>query len=255
MQGRLHLLGGFRIVSEGQAVAVPTLGAKLLALLAINGRPTSRSRIAGTMWPTVNEHRATANLRSIVWRLPATAQGFVRTSGTTLALAESVDVDLERARVTVRQMLAGELPLDSVQAPVSFLCQPLLPEWDDDWLVFERERIRQLHLHALERLAADLLAAGDALSAVDVGITVIGSEPLRESAHILVIRAHMAAGNRLDARRCYERYDELLRRELNLQPTFRWNDLEAASAASRATTRDDAGRRGDDAAMTPVGHC
>jgi DNA-binding SARP family transcriptional activator len=219
---QLHLLGGFRLGSEGRPVAVSTTAAKLLALLAVNGRPMTRTQVAGTLWPALTEQRAAANLRSIIWRLPPAVHDIVVPAGSALDLADTVDVDLERVQLTVRQVLDGECFADCVQAPVVLLCEPLLPEWDDDWLVFERERIRQLHIHALERLGASLLDAGDPLSAVDVGTAVIGAEPLRESAHILVIRAHLAAGNRPDARRCYERYRDLLERELNLEPAIRW---------------------------------
>jgi DNA-binding SARP family transcriptional activator len=254
LQQQLHLLGGFRIVSDGRTVAVPTTAAKLIALLAVNDRPMSRSQIAGTVWPVVSEQRAAANLRSIVWRLPAAAHEFVVATGTAIALAERVDVDLSHARCLVRQVL-DDRPLANGDvadgfagsALVTLLCRPLLPEWDDDWLVFERERIRQLHIHALERLAASLLAAGDPLSAVDVGIAVIATEPLRESSHILVIQAHLAAGNRLDARRCYERYRDVVRRELDVEPAFRWTD--SAEFPSRAASALRA--RTDDVALTP----
>jgi DNA-binding SARP family transcriptional activator len=226
LQQQIHVLGGFRMVSDGRTVAVPITAAKMIALLAINGPTMSRSQLAGTLWPAVAEPRATANLRSIVWRLPAAAHGYVVATGTTMTLADTVDVDLDHACDLVSRLLDDE-PLDdhfAGPAPVTLLCRPLLPEWDDDWLVFERERIRQLHIHALERLAGSLLEADDPLSAVDVGVAVIGTEPLRESAHILVIRAHLAAGNRFDARRCYERYRDLLKRELNVAPGFRWTD-------------------------------
>jgi DNA-binding SARP family transcriptional activator len=254
LQHQLHLLGGFRIVRDGRTVAVPTTAAKLIALLAVNGRPMSRSEIAGTVWPTLSEQRATGNLRSIVWRLPAAAHDFVVAIGATMALADRVDVDLDHARGLVRRVL-DDLPLAegdgdgafAGNAPVTMLCRPLLPEWDDDWLVFERERIRSLHIHALEHLAGSLLAAGDPLSAVDVGIAVIGAEPLRESSHILVIRAHIAAGNRIDARRCYERYRDLVRHELDVEPVLGWTDLAESPTPVRAPTRS----RPEHLALTP----
>ena len=98
LRGQLYLLGGFRIVSDCRTVAVPTTAAKLIALLAVNGRPMSRSQIAGTLWPSLTERRATANLRSIVWRLSAAAHDYVVAAGTTMALADTVDVDLDQAR-------------------------------------------------------------------------------------------------------------------------------------------------------------
>jgi len=239
-QLQLHVLGGFRILSDGGTVTVPVTAAKLMAFLAVNDRPMSRSQVAGTVWPALAERQASANLRSIVWRLPAAAHPIVVSTGKTLSLADSLDVDLHRAGGLVRRILDHTEPLsllDSVDEiasvnPVALLCCPLLPEWDDDWLVFERERIRQRHIHALERLAESLLAAGDPRSAVDVSIAVIGAEPLRESSHLLAIQAHLAAGNRLDARRCYQRYCDLLWHELGVEPSVRWTDFAAVAVAA-----------------------
>ena len=95
-------------MSEGRTVAVPTAAAKLIAFLAVNGRPMSRSQIAGTVWPTLSEDRATANLRSIVWRLPVDAQGIVTASGTTMTLSDAVDLDLDYARGLVRRVLEDQ---------------------------------------------------------------------------------------------------------------------------------------------------
>ncbi len=226
---QLQVLGGFRLVNDGCTLDVPVTAAKLLAMLAIHERPLARSRVAGEFWPELPERRAAANLRTTVWRLPNVPRTFLNTTGTTIALADAVEVDLQVARGVVRELLDANEPREPSRAKVELLSRPLLPEWDEDWLVFERERVRQLHIHALERLGQAFLDSGDPLSAVDVGITVVGVEPLRESAHVLLMSAYLASGNRADARRCYDRYRDLLRRELDLEPMLDWPDVIAAS--------------------------
>jgi DNA-binding SARP family transcriptional activator len=230
---QLQLLGGFRMVNEGCILAVPVTAAKLVARLALHEHPLPRSRIAGEFWPEVPQRRAAANLRTTVWRLPKVSKAFLTTAGTTIALADSVEVDLRVARGVVRNLLDRREPQEPGRVQVELLSRPLLPEWDEDWLVFERERVRQLHIHALERLGQSFLEAGDPLSAVDVGITVLVTEPLRETAHVLVMNAYLASGNRADARRCYDRYRDLLRRELDLEPALDWADVVAAASEYR----------------------
>jgi DNA-binding SARP family transcriptional activator len=230
---QLQLLGGFRMVHDGCTLVVPVTGAKLLARLALHEHPLPRSRIAGEFWPELSERRAAANLRTTVWRLPKVSRAFLMTTGTTIALADSVEVDLRVARGVVRDLLDRGEPQEPSRVQVELLSRPLLPEWDEDWLLFERERVRQLHIHALERLGQSFLEAGDPLSAVDVGITVLVAEPLRETAHVLVMNAYLASGNRADARRCYDRYRDLLRRELNLEPALDWPDVVVAASGHR----------------------
>jgi DNA-binding SARP family transcriptional activator len=99
------------------------------------------------------------------------------------------------------------------------LSDDLLPGWDEDWLVVEREHHRQLRLHALEMLSDTLCRErryGEALSAA---LAAVAGEPLRESSHRRVIQAHLAEGNPAEALRQYEIYRRLVRDELGLAPT------------------------------------
>ncbi len=230
---RIHVLGGFRVVSSGSTVAVSPNAARLLARLAVHDQPVPRSRIAGDFWPTLTERRALANVRAAVWRLTEPCRSLVSSTGTLLSIADFVQVDLKAASDVVHDLLAGQVHVHPKPAAVALLCQPLLPGWNDEWLAFERERIRQLHIHALEILGQMCLRTGDSLSAVDIGIRCVGAEPLRESAHVLLIQAYLACGNRADARRCYDHYSDLLRRELDLEPGVDWAEL--AVSARHAT--------------------
>ena len=58
----------------------------------------------------------------------------------------------------------------------------LLPDWDEDWIQFERERLRQLRVHALEALCRRLSECGRHEEAVDAGQATMAAEPLREAA-------------------------------------------------------------------------
>jgi DNA-binding SARP family transcriptional activator len=128
----------------------------------------------------------------------------------------------------------------------------LLPGWHEDWVLMNREQTRQLWLQALEVASERLTATGQPAGAVIVGLAAVEAEPLRESAHRAVIKAHLAMGNRAEALRQYKRYAEVIRRELNLEPSPDLRRL-AAGAAERTRTaadddpvmrRPDSGRRG-----------
>jgi DNA-binding SARP family transcriptional activator len=47
------------------------------------------------------------------------------------------------------------------------LAKDLLPGWDEDWLQLERERHRQLRIHALEALSQRLTSGGQYAAAID----------------------------------------------------------------------------------------
>jgi DNA-binding SARP family transcriptional activator len=94
----------------------------------------------------------------------------------------------------------------------------LLPGWYDDWVLVERERVRQRLLHALEALSSQLARAGRCAEAVEAAMMAVTAEPLRESAQRVLIQAHLAEGNWVEGRRSFEAYRDVLDRELGVEP-------------------------------------
>jgi hypothetical protein len=108
---------------------------------------------------------------------------------------------------------------DLVISPSVFDALDLLPGWYDDWALMERERIRQRLLHALEALSVRLISLGRYGEAVDAALLTVGADPLRESAQRVLIEAHIAESNLVEARRSYLAYRDLARRELGIEPS------------------------------------
>ncbi len=83
----------------------------------------------------------------------------------------------------------------------------------------ERERVRQVRLHALENLSARMSRQKRYVEAVDAALVAVLAEPLRESSHRAVIRAHLAEGNVAEAVRQYETCRVALREQLGVEPS------------------------------------
>jgi DNA-binding SARP family transcriptional activator len=95
----------------------------------------------------------------------------------------------------------------------------LLPGWYEDWVVFERERLRQRLLHAMESLARKRIERQLFASAIEAAMFAVGIEPLRESAQRVLIEAHLAEGNLVEARRAFVTYRDLVSEELGILPS------------------------------------
>jgi DNA-binding SARP family transcriptional activator len=95
----------------------------------------------------------------------------------------------------------------------------LLPDWYEEWVVVERERYRQLRLHALEALCVELVARQRFAQAVQAALVAVAGEPLRESANLALIRAYLAEGNVCEAMRHYQSFRDLLWDELRVVPS------------------------------------
>jgi DNA-binding SARP family transcriptional activator len=143
-----------------------------------------------------------------------------------LRLDSTVHVDV-RETIAVAQQLLAEPDADQVELDPSTLTGELLPDWYDDWVLLERERLRQLSLHALEALGERLLAAGALGRALEAALAALAMEPLRESAHRLLIKIHLAEGNASEAIRQLELCRTLLREQLGLVPSAQLEELVA----------------------------
>jgi DNA-binding SARP family transcriptional activator len=198
---------------------------RLLAFLALNDRPLQRLYVAGKLWLDTTEERAFANLRSTLWRTNRSGHRLVSVVSSQLALAAEVRVDVHEARGQARRLVDGSAAAEELSLDRLVLAGELLPDWYDDWVLIERERYRQLGLHALEALADRLVVLERYGEAADAALAAIAGEPLRESAHRMLIGVHAAEGNVSEALRQYELYRSMLSEGLSLSPSPRLEAL------------------------------
>src|SRR5439155_9545212 len=147
---RLALLEGFELSSEGTALTLLLSAQRLLAVLALQDRPLLRLYVAGVLWPDTPEERSSASLRSAIWRLHRPGWQLVQASPQHVALAASVRVDIRELTRLARGLLDRSTDCDNPGCNLLCVSGDLLRDWYDDWVLMERERFRQLRLHALE---------------------------------------------------------------------------------------------------------
>lgn len=196
--------------------------------------PRSRTYVAGTLWPDVTMSRAHANLRSSLWRATQTDHHIIDTSTQELAISEHIMVDVHEAVANAHRLLDLTCSCDDIlttQTRID-LSADLLPEWsENEWVITEQEQYRQLRLYALEAMTERLTTARRHGEAVAAGLAAVRAEPLRESAHHVLMKAHLAAGNRGAALQQYEQCRSVLRDELGLEPSPTLRSLLPSSIA------------------------
>jgi DNA-binding SARP family transcriptional activator len=230
----VQLFGGPVVLVDGTRVVVPEGSKRLLAFVAMRPGPVDRQYAAGTLWPGGDDERAAGNLRSALWRLRVAGIDVIDADRVTLQVRPGTDVDLARLYAWTTRLLDGtahdhELAVPD-WAPGDI---QLLPGWYEDWIVFERERVRQRVLHAMEALSHRLVQHGRRAEAVEAALSVVGMDPLRESAQSALIQAHLSEGNVAEARRTFTSYEALLRCELDVAPGPEVTALVGASPSGR----------------------
>ncbi|OZM78606.1 BTAD domain-containing putative transcriptional regulator [Pseudonocardia sp. MH-G8] len=205
---QVRVLGSFTLTSGGSSVPLGVDSRRLVAYLAVHPRPQEPGALAADLWPGVP---AAAALRLLDEAADAVGVPALFTDADLtgpLALAADVHVDLADALGLVRAL--PEIP--ATDSPdIALLSADILPGWTASWIAVERERFRQLRLHALEERSLRLAAAGRYPEAVAMAEGAVQVAPSRESARRALIEAHLAEGDIAAAVAAYDDYQELLR--------------------------------------------
>jgi DNA-binding SARP family transcriptional activator len=227
----VRLIGALSLHHDGRRTPLPPGSHRLLAYLALHPAGVDRRCAAGALWPTVDDGRAAGNLRSALWRLQHVGCPLVRAEQSALVLREEVQVDIADLEAWATRVLSGHATsADLAVDPGPIAALELLPGWYEDWVLAVRERLQLRLLHALEELSLLLRLSGRPSAAVEAVHVAVLAEPLRESGQRALIEAHQAAGNWAAARRQYDAFRSILRREIGVEPSA---ELTAVATAPR----------------------
>lgn len=218
----LNLIEDFELRHGDRVIDMAPSSQRLVSLVALHERPIRRAQASGLLWRDVCEERASASLRSALWRVPQPdGAPVLRASTTHLWLDARVRVDFRATIARAQQVLhphQGVSVIDIARELGAFGADLLLA-WCDEWVIMERERFHQLRLDVLDELGTCLADDARYAEALQLGLVAVEAEPLRETAHRLITRIHLEQGNVAQAIRQYRYYEQLLARELGARPS------------------------------------
>src|SRR5262249_15064151 len=139
----------------------------------------------------------------------------------------------------------------------SLLQQPFLPGEEGTWVEEKRRELADARERALDVLTDASLRSGDTREAVRWAEQTIALTPFRESGYRRLMEAHVAAGNRAEALRVYEKCRRLLSDELGTYPSPEteaiYRTLLEAPAAGGAAPAPEPARLADRVARAEFG--
>jgi DNA-binding SARP family transcriptional activator len=232
---RLALIDGVSVELDNgfSATSLPNGVQRFVALIGLSGRP-GRSAVAGQLWPEVPEDHAQHRLRTTLWRVEKALPGLVEVYGGAIGLDPRVRVDVRELTAWGRHVLDPATPVGVCFKGNPAIYGELLPGWYDDWVLLERERLRDLRLHVWEALSVKLVKAGRFGEAVEAAPEAIRAAPLRDSAHAALLQAYAAEGNISEALLVYQRFEERMADELGMAPSVELESLIRRLTADRA---------------------
>jgi DNA-binding SARP family transcriptional activator/predicted ATPase len=220
----IRLLGKFSIrVNDHEIRSLNARQKGLIACLALHApNPMHRSELAFKLWADSSEKQALTNLRKALHQIK---QGeLIKADSRTLQLNPDIHLDLldftaaldtaERAR-RANDPKAEQTSLETTSA----LYQgDLLPNFYDEWLIPERERLRDKFIRAMDRLIALLEARQHYRDAIQHAQRLLQTDNLREDTYRTLIRLHALNNDRAAALNVYHTCAETLSKELGVEP-------------------------------------
>ncbi|MBP7688712.1 MAG: AAA family ATPase [Thermoflexales bacterium] len=217
---RISLFGQPSLVLDATPLRfnAPPKTLPLLAYLLLHrAQPVAREQVAFALWPDERENIARANLRrhlhQLLHALPAAAMPWIINTGRALQWNAQSDLwldvaEFERLRASPRTLAQA----------VTLYRGDLLDTLCEDWLFFERERLRDLYLADLEHLIAQHRSRRDYAKAIGYAQQLLMHDPLREDVVRQGLALRYEAGDRAGALHEYERFAQLLHQELSMPP-------------------------------------
>ena len=222
----IRLLGGFQIAQAGESLA--ELPARIQALLANvlihRHAPRSRQQLAYSFWPESTDGQARTNLRRLLLllrrALPPTDDLFDITDqsvGWRPAIPVALDLATFEDGLSAAPTV-GPARRAALNAAVAVYTGDLLPDCYDDWILPERERLRNAFAAALDDLMLLAESERDYPAAIAHARRLLRHDPLHEASYRRLMRLLALIGDRAAALQVYHTCATLLRREVGVDP-------------------------------------
>jgi len=237
-QLRVSVLGDVTVVAGDRAIGVASLAGRqnrlLFAYLVVrHGRSVPRDELADALWadapPATWEKALTvvaSKVRAVLAEAGTDSSALTSARGCyRLDLPEGTWIDIVEAANTVDDaeaaLHAGDLESAKERGELaeSLARLPFLPGEDGVWVVARRRELEDVRVRALAVLSDASLQAGDAAGAATWAAQAVALEPFRETVYRRLMEASVAAGDRAEALRVYERCRRLLADELGAFPS------------------------------------
>ncbi|MBI1881734.1 MAG: hypothetical protein HYR94_26450, partial [Chloroflexi bacterium] len=221
-QLRLALLGKPKFERNGQPLPGLTSvkGQALLAYLAITRQPHSRTALAGLLWSEMPEEVARTNLRVTLSLLHKAVGDVIITTRRTVEFNRHSNTWLDVEVLEDAADGGTDLAAAAALYRGDFLDDFYVPEAEifEEWALVERERLRQLALSVLERVADTALEQGQFAVGINTARRLLSIEPWHEAGHRQLMKLLAAEGQVSLALAQYETCRRLLAEELGVEP-------------------------------------
>ncbi|MEW8029610.1 MAG: BTAD domain-containing putative transcriptional regulator [Candidatus Thiodiazotropha sp.] len=223
----LSLFGGFQLIDDsGVIVDLRVRKAKaLLAWLALHqGKPQPRDRLALLLWEESNDAQARHSLRQALSGLRKVlgdrADTLAADQESVLLKSGHIDTDTESFDILLKEEQSPEQLTKLASLYSGEFLEGFNPRSNnfEEWLMTQRSHYREQAISSMSKLLDHYLETAQFESGIRLGIKLLGSDPLQEHIHRILMQVYARLNRPADALRQYRQCRRLLLHELGLSP-------------------------------------
>lgn len=223
----IHSLGWTKVTVNGQQAEWPTQSVReLFFLFLTSSRPLNKDQVAEALWPgTEDPGRVKQRFKNELYRLRRTVgHETILLEGENYRFNRALDYDydledFETYLARAASARTDDERIENYALAVKLMDGPYLADIGAIWAILDRERVRQMFLEAVTRLAELYWRHNDADRALEACQRALELDPAWEPAHQMAMRAHAVRGDRAAIARQYQACREVSERLFNLPPT------------------------------------
>jgi DNA-binding SARP family transcriptional activator len=235
----IYCLGSLRVLNSTQFVTNwPSRKAQLVFKYLLLHRQTlvHKETIMEVFWPEADVEAARRNLHQAIYNLRLTLksiddglnliefeQGGYRINPTLNVWIDYAIFEQHYAAAQQQEHagLTDHAIAEYALAEEMYMDHLFAEDLYEDWMRSQREYLRQLYLSAATRLTEYHFQKKDFSSAISIAQRVLQKDPCEENAHQILMRCFHSQGQRQLAIRQYEICCQVLRDELDVEPSSR----------------------------------
>ena len=236
---RVEMLGRFRVLQDSREISRfrTQKTAALLAYLALYcARSHPREVLLEQFWPDSTLEAARSNLSVALNALrkqlepPGVPAGAVVIADHTqvrlnpMAFTSDVE-DLEQALRAAELETEADRRMAAWRRAVDLYAGDLMPGFYEEWVLAERERLRDAYRTALRQIVKEYAETRQFEPAIAYAHRLVQADPLREESYRHLMRLYVAVGRPADALYQYEELERLLLQELQTEPAAATREL------------------------------
>jgi ATP/maltotriose-dependent transcriptional regulator MalT/DNA-binding SARP family transcriptional activator len=194
--------------------------------------PVAKEEIFGALWPDLPESKCNSNFHSSLYRLRRALfhECVVRDPNSGYALNPKglfdSDVDAFNRAMLEADVVKGEPErIARLEEATAHYKGPYLSSTYSEWVEPLRRELEDRHIEALNELAAHKLREGRFEEALALFKALDAADQYSEAAAVGVMRCHLGLNDGASAARHYRRFRQLLKDELDEEPSERLTEL------------------------------